>query len=299
MINKNVSKCTFMSIPIKIMTLMKKRLTYVLFFVVLASQLWMGHALGPGKIQGKERTGSPVADGTCGNCHIGGAFDAKTTLTLTDANNNQVTKYKSGQTYSLKIGVTGAGLNGGSAATLFGFQGVALNNTNTNAGTFTIPSTVQTIKVGGRDLIEHKTPKGSGTWDVMWTAPAKNTGMVKFYFCGNACNGANGSSGDKAAPAILTLEESTATNENIAQSFSIQSLVTGNSRLIAGLNVEKSAEYTFQIMDLNGVIQTNIESWLNSGSSSNELDLGKLPQGIYILTISNGFESLTRKFFKQ
>ena len=277
---------------------MKKRLLYVMFFIGIASQLWMGHAVGAGKVQGKERTGSPVADGTCGNCHVGGNYNTITTLSLVDANGTLVSKYKSGQAYTLKINVTGASSNGGSAATLFGFQGVALNNTNSSTGTFTLPSIVQTVKIGGRDIIEHKTPKGVGNWEVTWTAPAKNTGPVKFYFCGNACNGANGSSGDKAATAVLTLEEATSTKENKADGFEIVNTIVNDDFLAVKLNIEKSAKYNFTIFSLNGSTEISKELWLNTGESLNEYNISQLPQGIYLINISNGEEMITRKFFK-
>ncbi len=277
---------------------MKKRLLYFLFFIGIASQIWMGHAVGPGKVQGKERTGSPVADGTCGNCHIGGNYNAVTTLTMLDANGNAVTKYKEGQTYTLKINVTGAGINGGAGATLFGFQGVALNSTNTSTGSFTIPSVVQTIKIGGRDVIEHKTPKGVGNWEVMWKAPAKNTGAVKFYFCGNACNGANGSSGDKAAPVVLTLEEATATEETKAVGFSILNIFESAENVKIRLNIEKPSQYDFTIYSLDGRAHASQSNWLGEGKAAIDLDLSQLPKGLYLLYLSNGEERLTKKFIK-
>jgi hypothetical protein len=278
---------------------MKKNLLFLSFFVCLASQIWMGHAVGPGKVQGKERTGSPVADGTCGNCHIGGAYKALTKLTFTDANNNPVTKYKSGQTYNLNILVTGeAETIGGSPAVLFGFQGIALNNQNQSTGVFTIPSIVQTVKIGGRDVIEHKTPKGFGSWDVTWTAPPKNTGAVKFYFCGNAANGGNGSAGDKAAPVLLTLEEATATIEDLGIQFlRFNNLIVGE-RLSIDYFTEKTSDFTFNIYDINGNILYSQKQRINQGEANTEINLSNLPNGLFILSIQNGDKLISKKFVK-
>ena len=84
-----------------------------------------------------------------------------------------------------------------------GFQIVAVDaqaGNNTMYGTFT-EGTGQ-LKLGNGRLTHNSrrpinTTDNSVEWDFDWTAPAAATAPVRFYYAGNAVNGANGSSGDQ------------------------------------------------------------------------------------------------------
>lgn len=278
---------------------MKHKLVYTAFFVAVMAHIWMGHAIGAGKVLKQNLTGSPLNTETCGKCHNKkGAYDIKPSLTLLDANNKQVTKYKGDQSYTLNIVVTGNGLKGGPPASYFGFQAVALNNKNNNAGTFTVPSIVQLIDIDGRSVIEHKTPKEAGTWSVTWKAPAKNSGPVKIYMCGVACDGNKAVTNDTSATTVLTLEEAVATSNQILHDFSIQRISVNKDMLEVKLNIDRSAEYRFEVIDLNGNVVKHVREHFATGEASKTIELGNHPSGIYILSIGNGVESTAKKFFK-
>lgn len=278
---------------------MKHKFIYALFSLAILAHIWMGHAIGAGKVLKKNLTGSPLNTETCGKCHNKkGAYDIKTTLTLLDANNKQVTKYKGDQTYTLNVVVTGNGLKGGPAAPYYGFQAVALNNQNNSAGTFTVPSIVQMIDIDGRSVIEHKTPKEAGTWSVTWKAPAKNSGPVKFYMCGVACDGNKAVTNDTTATTVLTLQESVATSNEILHDFSVKKLFVSNNVLQAELDIARSDEYRFEIIDINGNLLYSTSEKFATGEISKELDVSNISAGVYILSVSNRVESTARKFFK-
>ena len=47
---------------------------YLLFLVGLTFVFFNSSSSGPAAVQGRDRTGSPVANGNCSNCHFGGNF---------------------------------------------------------------------------------------------------------------------------------------------------------------------------------------------------------------------------------
>lgn len=278
---------------------MKHKLIYISFFAAVMAHFWMGHAIGAGKVLKQNLTGSPLNTETCGKCHNkGGAYDIKASLSLIDANNKQVSKYKGDQTYTLNIVVTGNGLKGGAPAEYFGFQAVALNNKNNNAGTFSVPSIVQLVDIDGRSVIEQKTPKEAGTWSVTWKAPAKNSGPVKIYMCGVACDGNKAVTKDTTTTTVLTLEESVATTTQNPVDFSIKRMNMKQGNLEVQMNIDKSAEYKFDIVNLNGNVVHHSKEHFVSGEANKVIDLRSIPSGIYILSVGNGIESTARKFFR-
>jgi uncharacterized protein (TIGR03437 family) len=152
------------------------------------------------------RTGAPAVGGvpaelTCNSsgCHSGGAVnDGQATFQILDA----PASYMPGQTYTIRVSITRAGLS------RYGFQLVALDQNGANAGTLaTNDANTQLIAAdpgswAGRNYIEH-TRAGTTTtaanqtiWTIRWTAPATRGGKITLYASGNAANNDNGASGD-------------------------------------------------------------------------------------------------------
>lgn len=160
---------------------------------------------GVGSVLVQDRTGSPIAIGTCTSCHGGGGYNPSLSVTVRDIGNNVVTTYTPGDQYTVEYSITGSG-----SPTGFGMQAVILDAANNGAGAYGTINTPnsQISVVGGRDYFEQQGIQAAGFFSVDWTAPASGTGTVTIYGMGIALNGNGGTSGDNATPAIsLSLTE--------------------------------------------------------------------------------------------
>jgi hypothetical protein len=140
------------------------------------------------------KTGAP-GEGTCNECH-GGAKPpplksaAPQALAITAP-----AKYTPNQTYDVLVTLTGGGK-------IWGFQMTSLAGVLA-AGTFANASPLtQVVEEGGRQYIQHTqsgtffNQQGGAQWNVKWTAPGEDVGVVTFYAAGNQGNGDGTSSGD-------------------------------------------------------------------------------------------------------
>ncbi len=147
-------------------------------------------------------TGSS-GEGTCANCHSGGA--AATNITISAFPAFTANQYVPGQTYTVSITITN------SNAVKFGFDAEILNAQDNNAGMITTGlSGVQltTASEGPRINAYHSAPKpgaGTATFQFVWVAPL--SGMATLYVAVNAIGGS-----DFGAPANTTLALTAATN---------------------------------------------------------------------------------------
>lgn len=157
-------------------------------------------------------TGSP-GEGTCsagsGGCHSGGSSAvAGVTLVANPAFTNNA--YIPGTVYSVSLTVGALGF------TNFGFGCEVLTTANTNAGTLQNAGSGVKFLVAGNgrnNAVQNSTQVGSNgayTFTFDWSAPANNTGTVRFFYCGNAVNGTGGTGGDLGLPGSLTLTEASA-----------------------------------------------------------------------------------------
>ena len=271
---------------------MKKNLLLSFSTLFFLSIVWMGHNNGEGKISGKDRTGSPVSDGTCAKsgCHNGGNFNAATNITITNNQGTVVSKYKAGNTYEVKVNVTGTGAAG------YGFMLTALTSTNAMAGSFSNAPVAQIIQINGRSYVEQAFQNAGGQWKFSWTAPSTNTGPVKFYACGLACDNSKNDSGDQAAPLVKTLEETTATYE-IAKTFSVKLNNVIKDQLNVELKTNDADHYTFDIISLNGNIKLSEKKYVESGTNQVDFNTNNLAKGLYVLSISKADgDKLLKKF---
>ena len=271
---------------------MKKNLLLSFSTLLFFSIVWMGHNNGEGKISGKDRTGSPLSDGTCAKsgCHNGGSFNASTNITLTNNQGTVVNKYKAGNTYEVKVNVTGTGAAG------YGFMLTALTSAHTMAGSFSNAPVAQIIQIGNVSYVEQAFQNTSGQWKFSWTAPSTNSGVVKFYACGLACDNSKSSGGDQAAPLVKSLEETTATYE-IAKTFSVKLDNVIKDQLNVELKTTDADHYTFDIISLNGNIKLSEKKFIESGSNHVNFNTNNLAHGLYVLSISKSDgDKLLKKF---
>ena len=149
------------------------------------------------------RTGAP-GDGLCSDCHSGSnpnGFDGSVDIT------GLPTTLMPNTTYPLTLTVA----NPNGAATRAGFQWVALNSSNTNAGSMSNSSSNATItNAAGRTYHEHNPAQffaGNTTlsWTVDWTSPAAsaNDETITLYAAAIVGNG-SGSGGDLIVTAQIS-----------------------------------------------------------------------------------------------
>jgi len=171
---------------------MKKISVY--FLTIVLSILFLGNSNNPPN----GYTGAP-GDSMCSSCHNqGGSGNINGSLEILGLPSS----INAGQTYTitLKINNTSSPL---SLAVRGGFQLVALDQSNSNVGTFSSPSSNSTLtSSGGKIYWEHSPFKNfsggsSLSWTVNWQAPANAQGqMVTLYSAAILANGNSSSSGD-------------------------------------------------------------------------------------------------------
>lgn len=270
---------------------MQNRVLGLIFIVSLV--VCSSYSSGPGLVGGKERTGSPGAEGTCANCHLGGSFNAVTSLSLLDSTGAIINNYQAGHIYALKIDISATN------AKVFGFQGVALDVSNKSVGSFVVPSDVQMVKLSGRNIIEQKSPKSTPSWEVQWKAPQNNAGPIKFYFCGNACNGNKNSTGDQAALVDLTLDVATSVQNVLTNNISaFQCFFNNSQELVAKIYLKKSGNYKISLFDMTGRLVKNEKYFMQQGENIIRLISSPINSGIYIINIANENEQHSTKVLK-
>jgi len=185
-------------------------LTSLLLFGCLV--LFTGYEDGPGN-SGNAWIGAPGESGvTCGTCHSNpGAYGfVNIDIAMHTANGNEVTNYVPGNSYDVTITVNSE--VGAPAA--YGFQAVALDVNNSNAGTFASENDIIGIRtINQRLYAEHNMPSSERTFTLRWEAPHTDIGDVTFYASGNTVNGdgtPNGDSGIGTVPAKLQISPNTA-----------------------------------------------------------------------------------------
>ena len=160
---------------------------YLLFAVAIIGYMSIARSSNPPN----GRTGAP-GDGLCLDCHSGGAgLDGEVTITGIPTSIMPSTTYR--------VTVTTTNPNG--QASRAGFQMVALDNSNLNAGTLSNPgASSDTEDSGGRTYFEHRPAvffpaSNSVSWEADWESPAGPGGeTITFYSAAIIGNGSGAGS---------------------------------------------------------------------------------------------------------
>ncbi|MEM1215120.1 MAG: choice-of-anchor V domain-containing protein [Bacteroidota bacterium] len=274
------------------------RIIYTLSFVLCAAVLFLGNSSGPGAVQGQDRTGSPVANGFCGNCHAVGAFNPTMTLEVLD-NGQAVTDYMAGESYTVRITV-----NADMGAQVYGFQAVALHDNNDNAGSFTAGSGQQvTTLSGSRQYVEHSMRSQSNVFEFQWEAPASGSGNVNFYASVVAANNAQGSGGDGAArldaPVVIS-DASVSTNDLPELATALTAFPNpATDRVQLKVSVATSTTAQVRMVNLFGQTLRLQTEQLVTGDNQLTLDLADLPAGQYVVEMSDELSASRTTIVKQ
>ncbi len=243
---------------------MKKNTLLFLFSLALLGYIWSGHSEGAGSIQGQDRTGSPLSQNYCVQCHSGGDFDLSIETFLIDEAGDTIVEYKPKTKYQFALNLEAAGAGG------FGFQAVTLDSLNAFVGEFgTPPDGTQLTVLDGRSYFEHSRTSSAGEFVIEWTSPAAGTGPVSIHIAGNAVNGNSSTGGDKPDTTSLILPEALSSSLDIAGTA-------------VPLRLYPNPAFSEFTVDLTGVQDaTRLEIFNNSGTSVMDMPLNTGAFGEY------------------
>lgn len=231
------------------------------------------------------------ASGSCKNCHNNvGSYTTTLALTLLNKDSVEVNQYVPGESYKVKLKVSGT-----NNPKSYGFQMVSLaGSSNLNAGTWSNFGTKVkslTLKVSGnnRNYLVQSSPKTDGLFEAVWKAPATDLGNVTFYFAGLAVNLNGRDSGDNHTTGSKIIKSSlTATSD---QTTGTASSIWPNPATDV-INVAEDLPSTFIIYDECG-------RQAHSGHVFNQqISVTELQKGNYYLTILNPLGRKSYSFLK-
>jgi hypothetical protein len=173
---------------------------FFLYFITVAMTIMTADSaanVGGTALNGNgDRTGSPIASGTCAVCHSGGSYGTvAAVITVTDVMGAPVTAFVAGETYMIAVEVTHtSGSPGG-----YGFQLTLLDSNNDYLGAFSVPSAGSGLfGPNNQGFWESNTSNVTNSFTVLWDAPAVNT-TVGIYVSGLAVNVNGSTSGDSSS----------------------------------------------------------------------------------------------------
>lgn len=250
--------------------------------------------------------GDPVTNSSCvsGGCHggqVGAANANNLTLTIgtgtpTDPLDNSFV-YTPGQQYN--IGFLINAFTG-----RYGFQIVALNSSNTQAGTMTV-SNAATTKInssGGRQYMGHLNASSTKNWTFKWTAPAAGTGLVTFYYA-FATEDTDGNPGSNVIyKGNVSIEPLLSSVENISDKLEALNIYPNpvENELGISFNMLKAENLKAELYSIDGQVSKGLmNEELSAGIFSRTFNVNELPTGIYLLKLQTGNATVTKKIFKQ
>jgi hypothetical protein len=231
-------------------------------------------------------TGAP-GESTCATsgCHSGNLNTGPGSVTLI----NPPANYIPGQIYPIQIQVDDA------TKSKFGFELVALNSSNNQAGTISLSNTVNTaVQTNNlKSYASHKNASLNNIWTFNWHAPANNIGAVRFFFSGNAANGDGNTTGDNIYTGTFTLNPlaTTGLKEEAAAAVKVFP-----NPAAASLNLELPNDANhLTVLDLSGrEIFSRKETPVTS-----ELDVSQYPNGTYFIKVDQERSSVLKRFVVQ
>ena len=263
-------------------------------------------SLAPVDITGGN-AGDPTLNRTCATsgCHGGTAQNASlSTLALlvgtSDTLNipNPTFKYTPGTQYSLTFMIT-------AFTGRYGFQIVALNGSNNQAGTMTVLNSA-TTKINNaisRQYMGHLSANSTKTWTFRWTAPAVGTGPVTFYYAYNTANNDGTSNGDVIYKGSSTIQESTGSGiQDISERISDLNIFPNpvSNELGISFNLLEASNVSSQLYSLDGrEVNMLMNEKVSEGNFARSFNTNDLPSGIYLMKLNVGGASITKKIVKQ
>ncbi len=242
------------------------------------------------------RTGAP-GEGNCTACHSGAVQTGNgfNTIVISDAN-GPVTDYIPGDTYTVVVSMN-------TSSSKNGFEILALNGSNAQAGTMTITDATHTKIVSGsagKKYVTHTTSGTSiSTWTFNWTAPATNVGNVTFYLATNETNVQNNDDGDLIRTSNVSIGSTAGVEENSMISEVNIGYAASTNSLNVVIDSKQNGSAAINIIDIAGKsVQFEQLGSVANGSNGFSVKLNnQLPAGMYVAHISVNNQFVTKKFY--
>lgn len=221
-------------------------------------------------------TGAP-GENNCTQCHIGTAQDGSNEIMVTFLQGaTQVTSYVPGQQYIVSVFLV-------SSPSKAGFSAVALDGTNSNAGSFTGEAVggTQDFNSATRHYVSHTSSSSNGSpnpWLWTWTAPATDVGNVTFYVAANEANGNGNTSGDVIYLKQAVINSSAGVVENSLETNFIAGYNVDKNQVTVNFNTQLAGDMTINLVDLNG--KSVFTENLGKSSIGENKEVIALPNGI-------------------
>ena len=223
----------------------------------------------------------------------GGTFDQPVLL----LNGYRVYNYAPGQKYQVQIKLTRSTMKVG------GFQAISkIKGTSTITGAASAGAHSGIFLNGS--YITHSYPQtainGSVVFTYDWTAPSTNVGTITIYAAGNAANNNGASTGDYiyTNKADFGYAATNSVSEDLfSQSVSVNPNPATNYILI-NFNLPETGIVRARLLSLDGKLIKEICNESQAGEGSIFTDMSNLRSGLYLLQISHGNGSVTKKIFK-
>ena len=232
------------------------------------------------------RTGAP-GEANCTGCHLGTANDGTTTSSISFSGNNN--EYQAGQTYNMSLSISnGSNKNG--------FQIVAFDANNSNAGSLTVTDPTNTsIVTGSGNTYINQTSSGTSqtTWSFDWVAPSSNVGPVTFYYAYNVTNSNNGGDGDQIYLAQQTIQPfvdptgiSPSPYETLSESFNVNYSRELNQLLLTFTSQNQSPYGIVKLYSINGKFIFSNDFAVGFGDNNEIINLQEsLSKGVYLVSL--------------
>jgi hypothetical protein len=220
-------------------------------------------------------TGAP-GESTCASCHgasliVGGS---ESTLIFKDSVNSFITNYKPNHTYNLTFNL--------SLLNNKGFQIVALDANNKQAGTLNAGNTTMVTIQGGKQYLNH-TDNFNSSWSFKWKAPSSNLGDITFYVAAG-----NRRTIYKSSYKLAAFNESQTTDIKINENnFEFNAFyVAASQNLYLKYDADLKGDAFVNVLDLNGRSVAYKKLGPVNATSTKEIELPMAVQpGTYVVNM--------------
>jgi len=255
--------------------------------------------------------GDPVNTTTCvqSGCH-GGPIHTPTSqdLSLLIGTTSTPTtpldstfKYVPNTTYYITFDIT-------QVAYAYGFQMTALDSNNNMAGSFTVVNSATTkLALGPPDYIGHlHANHTTNSWTFQWTAPAKDSGAVTFYYAFNPGDSANFTgltAGSNIYVSKTTIQPGYGVGINsISDKISAMQVYPNpvNAAFNLAFDVKKGGEASALLYSIDGKLCKQLfNENLSTGNFNRSFDVSSFAAGIYFVKLNIDGATATQKIIIQ
>ncbi|MBK9564610.1 MAG: hypothetical protein IPO37_05340 [Saprospiraceae bacterium] len=248
------------------------------FGLITVSVLFLSNA--GGVPQGVTGSITEASHNSCGTCHTSQTdVDVAIDFKILNKDNQQVTKYISGETYSIALQV-----NANNNPKSYGFQLTAIEeDTKDDAGTWDrygdkVKPVILTIFQKQRRYLNQSAPKIDGLFTAEWKAPETDKGNIVFYYAGIAVNLNGNTSGDKHTKGQFKLKSNTSSIDD--KTLDKKILLYPNP---AGNHIRLQSDLITQIDFIDPSCHLTVHLSVEDGI----VDISSLPVGLYICLLKD------------